>query len=40
VVFERNSVHGSSGTLLISNLHEHGPVRNNLVMPTDNGVCT
>jgi hypothetical protein len=36
VIFERNYVHGPSGTLLISEIHERGTIRNNLFVPTDN----
>lgn len=36
VIFERNYVHGPSGTLLISEIQERGTIRNNLFMPTDN----
>lgn len=38
VIFERNYVHGPSGTLLISEVHERGTIRNNLFVPSDNGV--
>ena len=40
IVFERNYVHGSVGTMIVSEASENVTIRNNLFIPSDNDVYT